>query len=285
MRILVFGGSGLFGMVLCERLVQAGHKVDSFRRSPTAPCRTQNEILYAFRNAIELTNPDCIINLIAATNVEQCQADMGNAALLNCFVPHALGSLCTRSQHLVQLSSDQVYEGEGPHDEQTTRPINTYALTKLIGEYPVLQAGGCVLRTNFFGMSRTQSRASLSDWLVAAGRNGQPVNVFEDVLFSPLGMETLSNAVIRAVELRISGLFNVGAVDGVSKAQFARLLFETLGLDTSLLNPSTLDSAPLKAPRPRDMRMDCSRFSAVTGFRLPCVRSEIANEAIAYTRP
>lgn len=284
MNILVFGASGLLGTVLCQRLGEAGHAVTGFRRSPAAPCGTEKEIASAFAAAIERAAPQCVINLVAATNVDQCQSDMGHAALLNCFVPQLLSSLCQRGEHIVHLSSDQVYGGEGPHDESSARPINIYALTKFVGEYPVLQAGGCVLRTNFFGMSRTPSRKSLSDWLVSAGRSGQPLRVFEDVWFSPLGMSSLSTAILRAVDVRLSGLFNVGASDGVSKAEFARLLFEQLGLDSRLLTSATIGNARLEAPRPRDMRMDSSHFSRVTGFGLPTVRREIENEAANYAR-
>lgn len=285
MNILVFGASGLLGPVLCQRLREAGHAVTGFRRSSAASCGTEREMASAFASTIERVAPECVINLIAATNVDQCESDMAHAALLNCFVPQLLVDLCKRGEHLIHVSSDQVYEGNGPHGESSVRPVNAYALTKFIGEYPVVRAGGCVLRTNFFGKSHTPSRTSLSDWLVSAGRSSQPSNVFEDVWFSPLGMASLSAAILRAVEMRLAGLFNVGAADGVSKAAFARLLFKSLNLDERLLSPVSINSVELKAPRPKDMRMDSSHFSRVSGFELPTVRKEIQDEAARYARP
>lgn len=285
MNILVFGAGGLLGRVLCRRLGEAGHTVTGFRRGGSDPCRDETEIAAAFTAAVERLAPDCVINLVAATDVDRCQRDMTHAALLNCFVPQVLSATCARGIHLVHLSSDQVYGGDGPHHESAVSPVNAYALTKYVGEYPVLLAGGCVLRTNFFGPSLTPGRTSLSDWLVSAGRGGRPVTVFEDVLFSPLGMTTLSAAILRAIDVRLVGLFNVGAADWLSKADFARLLFERFGFDQRLLISSTIGDANLEAPRPRDMRMDSSRFSDVAGFVLPTVRKEIENEASAYARP
>lgn len=285
MKLLVFGASGLLGTVLCQHLNEAGHVAESFHRTPGNPCGTDAEMESAFSTALEHAAPECVINLIAATNVDQCQRDMGHAAVLNCFVPQMLSRLCRAGTHLIQISSDQVYGGRGPHDESSTLPVNVYALTKLIGEYPVLHAGGCVLRTNFFGRSQTPSRSSISDWLVAAGRKGQPVKVFDDVWFSPLGMTSLSSAIVRAVDLRLVGLFNVGAANAASKAEFAKLLFKRLGLDDRLLTSVSIGSAGLDAPRPQDMRMDSTRFAQATGFTLPTIQREIDNEAAQYLRP
>lgn len=284
MKILVFGAGGLLGTGLCARLHAAGHEVTEFRRGPGILCETQKEMSSTFAAAFEKSSPGCVINLIAATNVDQCQADMGLAAFLNCFVPQLLSRLCQGGPHLVHISSDQVYGGEGPHDESSASPINAYALTKLIGEYPVLQSGGCVLRTNFFGRSQTASRTSLSDWLVTSGRKGQPVRVFDDVFFSPLRMTTLCDCVLQAAQMRLSGLFNVGSTDGVSKAEFAKLLFEQLGLDQRLLTPASITSVQLDAPRPRDMRMNSGHFTRVAGLALPSIRTEINNEAAEYAR-
>jgi dTDP-4-dehydrorhamnose reductase len=284
MKILVFGATGLLGTVLCQKLGEAGHAVTGFRRSEAAPCTTESEIGDAFAQAIDQAAPECVINLIAATNVDECQRNMAHAALLNCFVPQVLSNICGRKAHLLHVSSDQVYGGDGPHDETRTSPVNAYGLTKAVGEYPVLLAGGCVLRTNFFGLSRTPGRASLSDWLISAGRAGRAVDVFDDVLFSPVGMTTVSAAIRKAAEAQLVGLFNVGAADWLSKADFARLFFEQLGLDQSLLKPRSVYMASLEAPRPLDMRMVSGRFRRLTGFELPTVQREIEYEAAAYTR-
>jgi len=284
MKVLIFGATGLLGTTLCQRLEAAGHQVSAFARTAETPSRTELEISHSFAQAMTHVQPNCVINLIAATSVDQCEKDMGHAALLNCYVPSSLCHLCQgKSAHLIHISSDQVYDGAGPHLEDRTHPINVYALTKLIGEYAVLQTAGCVLRTNFFGKSQTPKRTSFSDWLVQAGRSGTMLNVFEDVFFSPLGIDSLSAAILRSMEIQLKGLYNLGSqADGISKAGFAKLLFARLGLDPSLLNFTSLDSAQLAAPRPRDMRLDSSKFSRATSFQIPTIEQEIDHEADYY---
>jgi dTDP-4-dehydrorhamnose reductase len=288
MKILVFGASGLLGSTLFQRLVAAGYTVSGFKRNADSPCNDQQAIEFAFSREFAHERPDCVINLIGATDVDDCERNLGRAAFLNCLVPQTLSRLClaqpSKPVHLIHLSSDQVYKGDGPHLEGQTCPINVYALTKLVGEYSVPLSSGCVLRTNFFGKSQTIKRISFSDWLVNGARNGALLNVFDDVYFSPLGMDMLCRAIIRAIEIRLVGLYNLGSEGrGVSKAVFANMLFQRLGLETSLLNFVSIDSMPELVRRPRDMRMDSSKFSEAAAFPIPTIENEINDEAIWYT--
>jgi dTDP-4-dehydrorhamnose reductase len=284
MKVLIFGANGLLGTSLCQRLQDEGHEVIRFARTKDAPTSSESEISRSFAQTLIQTKPSCVINLVAATSVDECEKDMGYAALLNCFVPNILSHLCSaHSAHLIHISSDQVYNGIGPHLEESAHPINVYALTKLVGEYAVLQSTGCVLRTNFFGKSKTTKRTSFSDWLVQAGRKGTKLNVFDDIFFSPLGIDSLCDAILRVIQIRLTGLYNLGSrAEGISKAEFAKLLFTRLALNTTQLNFIGVDDAQLAAPRPRDMRMDSSAFSCAASFQIPTIEKEIAHEATYY---
>jgi dTDP-4-dehydrorhamnose reductase len=160
-----------------------------------------------------------------------------------------------------------------------------YALTKLCGEYAALQNGGCVLRTNFFGKSQASNRSSFSDWLVNGAKSGKILNVFDDVFFSPLGMDSLCKAIIRAMEIRLMGLYNLGSgAQGISKARMATMLLQRLDLDCRLLHYVNVDSARLFARRPKDMRMDSSLFAKEASFNIPTIEQEIENEAYYYAQ-
>jgi dTDP-4-dehydrorhamnose reductase len=283
MKVLVFGATGLLGTTLCRKLIATGHEVFAFERNSENPCNTEAEITRAFTHAMGQARPDSVINLVAATNVDMCEKDMRQAALLNCFVPQVISRLCRNSNagptHFVQISSDQVYSGAGPHVEGITKPINVYALTKLVGEYAALCDDGCVLRTNFFGKSETPKRSSFSDWLVNSAKNGTLVNV------SPLGIHSLSNAIMRTMEIKLTGLYNLGSnPNGISKAAMAKLILQRTGLDDSVLKFVSVETARLMAPRPKDMRMDSSAFAKAASFPTPTIEQEIDNEAQHYTQ-
>jgi dTDP-4-dehydrorhamnose reductase len=177
---------------------------------------------------------------------------------------------------LIQISSDQLYDGVGPHVESELTIRNNYAMSKLAGE---LAAGACsstILRTNFVGRSLRDKRTSFTDWLYGALQGREPINVFEDVMFSPLASLTLCNCIERIIFDRPIGVFNLGSHDGMSKADFAFAFATALGLPLTNLVRSNVSSTPkLIARRPTDMRMQCEKFEARMRINLPRLIDEI----------
>jgi len=131
-----------------------------------------------------------------------------------------------------------------------------------------------VLRTNFFGRSRCAGRASFSDWLAGALRAHSPITVFDDVLFSPLSINTLCDMIARVLERRPQGVFNLGSRAGMSKADFAFALAQALQLPAGAMARGQ-SGASLRAYRPKDMRMDSSLFEQTMGLQLPALIDEI----------
>ena len=280
MRILVFGASGLLGSFLLPHLARSGHEVIAFRRRP-GEAGDARGLETQFARAIDETRPQGVVNLIALTQVDACEDDLAQASLLNAQVPEMLSRLLARvpGGFLLQVSTDQLYGTAGPHLEEDFHPLNVYALTKYHGEFPVLERGGCVLRTNFFGRSLTSARTSLSDWILGEVAKGATVPVFDDVLFSPLGLHTLSRSIEALLVRRLPGLFNAGSAEqGLSKAEFAALLCRRLGLAGARLEPRSIDSLALRAPRPTDMRMRSARLAEALAWPTPDIHEEIEHE-------
>jgi dTDP-4-dehydrorhamnose reductase len=140
-----------------------------------------------------------------------------------------------------------------------------------------------VLRTNFFGKSQRPGRTSFTDWLATALRRQDPLTVFDDVLFSPLSLDRLCDLIMLAAERRVAGVFNLGSREGMSKADFAFVFADALGLSTASVRRGRSTDAALAARRPTDMRMDCSRFERTFGLTLPSLRDELLSIMPAYT--
>ena len=162
-----------------------------------------------------------------------------------------------KTSHLVQISTDQLYLGIGPHSEDRVCPVNYYAFSKLAGELIAADVNATILRTNFFGFSKCSGRQSLSDWLVEKLRTKQAANVFEDILFSPLSMTTLSRAIETAIDQRTPGIFTtLGSRDGSSKADFAFKIARCLSLSSDrLVRVTAPQLGQAAARRPLDMRV------------------------------
>ena len=277
--ILVIGATGLLGSTLAPVLAASGHSVVTHGFSGTAK---ENVDLCDFAQASALVarvKPDCIINLAALTNVDLCEREPQKAYLLNvAIVTHLARAIREQAPHchLVQISTDQVYDGSGPHSEANVTITNTYALSKIAAELAAASVPSTILRTNFFGFSRSDGRTSLSDWIVQSLRNGAPIKVFDDILFSPLDIKTLTCLIERVVRIRPVGLFNLGAREGMSKAEFAFALANVMALPTDHITRTvSTASHAFDAYRPKDMRMDSSLFEHTMGLQLPTLISQI----------
>jgi dTDP-4-dehydrorhamnose reductase len=291
-RLVITGATGLLGSTLVPCLAGRGHEVLQLRR--IAPGTADNPgIMFAdlthydsLGRALTVAAPDAIINLAAMTNVDSCERDPVAAYAGNTLVVENLVRWIenkSRPTHLVQISTDQVYDGPGgPHSEDVVRPVNYYAFSKLAAEYCAARVSATILRTNLFGRSRAPGRTSLSDWVVGVLLRQEPANVFDDVLFSPLSMDSLARYIEIATRVRAAGVFNLGSRDGMSKADFAFLLAETLGLSTDRLTRTVSTGANFYARRPLDMRMDSTRFERRFEIVLPTLQSEIRSMRQVY---
>lgn len=286
--ILVFGAYGLVGASLCPSLELAGYTVVRQGRRNGAQLQIDpnnyDSVIAAFRR----WQPSAVVNLIAATNVDACESDPQMAYCANVHavevIAKAANCMVVAAPHLIQISSDQVYDGAGPHVEAEVKPCNVYALSKYAGELVAGTVKAAIIRTNVFGRSKTPDRTSFSDWIVNSLRSQKPIVVFDDVLFSPLHFDTLADVVCVAIERGITGVVNAGTRDGLSKAEFAFELSGLLGLDQSLMTIGKAAASSLRARRPIDMRLNCERLEALTQTRMPELKVQIHRTALEYQK-
>lgn len=283
-RILVTGASGLLGSTLAPTLARAGHRVvtHALRRSADATFDLTDEARTL--SELDRMRPEVILNLVALTSVEACESDPVLARRMNVLTVENLARWTSRNPGtlLVQVSTDMVYDGAGEQPEEAVRLTNQYAITKHAGEEAALAADATVLRTNFFGPSRVDGRPSLSDWILGRLRSGQPTPLFRDIQFSPLSLDTLGEMMLRVVAARIPGTYNLGSHGGMSKSAFGLALAAAHGLPTT--HAEVTDSR-FAVHRPKDMRMDVTRFERSFGVRLPTLLDEIRRLAGGQVPP
>jgi len=232
----------------------------------------------AIQQVVERLCPDTVIHAAALTDVDHCEANPDLADRMNHRSVASLADALSPDALFVLISTDQVYaDGPGPHQEDETGPVNVYGRSKLAGEQRALDHGRTlVCRVNFFGPSRSNGRESLSDFIVGRLRAGEPLQLFGDVRFSPLHVETLAATVVACIANNLLGVYNIGCRGGGTKADFGLAIAQHLSLPTS--NTRVVDSATLsdRAPRPHDLRMAVDRAEADLGYALPDMMEEIS---------
>lgn len=282
----MLGSTGLLGSTLLPMLSTRGYDVITHSRSDDAQYLVD---LTHPKNSSELfdeVQPEVIINLAGLTNVDMCEASPNKAYLANVRAVENIASWIKRAEsncHLVQISTDQVYDGSGLHEESLVTLNNYYAFSKYAGELAAINVPSTILRTNFFGCSRCTGRVSLTDWLYRSLSNSEPIQVFDDVLFNPISMATLAEMIGLVIQEKPVGVFNLGSHEGMSKADFAFSFAEELGHSTSIMRRTSTDQvAFLDAYRPKDMRMDCSKFENTLNIKLPHLKDEIKRVSRDY---
>lgn len=279
MKIVTIGASGLLGSVLVPALRLADYDVTSIGRSVDCDLRCDAGNLKSLFSVLNYLQPDVLINLVALTDVDRCESNPKQAFLVNLRTTENLVKWIEsgiKVCHLVQISTDQVYDGQGPHYEDDVVLTNYYGFSKYASELAAQRVASTVLRTNFFGKSMTNKRTSFTDWIYTSVINGHKISLFNDVFFSPLSMETLVEMIILVVSKKPLGIFNLGSRSGLSKSDFAQFFMEKLNFEMQNVNIVSIDEVSfMKTYRPRDMRLQVEKFECDLDVVLPSLKSEI----------
>lgn len=279
MTIIVIGGSGLLGSVLMPAVRSLGGDVFSMGRSEVNDLICDLTNLKELHASLEKYQPDVIINLVALTDVELCELKPTLAFSLNVRTVENIVSWIKKDNnkcHLVHLSTDQVYDGNGPHSEADVTLSNYYAFSKYAADLVALQVGATILRTNFFGKSMCEGRLSFTDWIYRAIINKEKMQLFNDVFFSPLSMRTLAEMILVVISIRPYGVFNLGSHIGLSKSDFAFLFMKKLNMYPGKVEIMSIHDVDfVKTYRPKDMRLKVTKFEQNLSLSLPKLEDEI----------
>lgn len=293
--ILIIGATGLLGHALGPHLKSTGkYRVvlhgNSHASELTADFSQAKHASYC----LSQIDPDVVVNLAALTNVDVCELQVNDAYRINtAIVENIVGWIkaVKPACHLIQISTDHLYdavmldgkESDRCSNEEIIKLVNVYALSKYAGEIAARCINSTILRTNFFGKSHLLSRVSFTDWLYLALVKREEIKVFTDVFFSPLSISSLVEMIELSITKRPIGTFNLGSRFGMSKATFAFKFARVLGLDETCLTPiKSAEATFLKTSRPKDMRMDSSKFELSMGVILPTLTNEIEQVARSY---
>jgi dTDP-4-dehydrorhamnose reductase len=285
-KLLILGSTGLLGssLVRCSQVFGYDVYTHSLRNKANYQADLTN--FKEINILIKKLKPKVIVNLVALTDVDFCELHPNKAYLLNVRSIENLVAAIKESSplsHLIHISTDQVYDGPGLHVEQNISLTNYYAFSKYASELCASASKATILRTNFFGRSLSKGRVSITDWIFESLISKKSIQVFDDVLFSPLSISTLSEMIMLCAQEKPVGIFNLGSHEGMSKADFALAFANFIGLSTEFMSRANTSEAHfLKTYRPKDMRMNLLAFEERMSIKLPELIDEINLVAEEY---
>jgi dTDP-4-dehydrorhamnose reductase len=280
LKILVAGATGFLGTSLVKSLKIAGHEV--VEASLTASNSVDFSEFHDCQQFVMSVCPQIIINLIANTNVDDCESNFESARKLNCIIPSNLAFCATLLDSLlIHISSDQVYSKPGSNTETEIFPVNAYGRTKLDGERYVLSwEKSVVLRTNFVGKSLSTTRHSLTDWVYDQIKQDSLLYLYNDIFFNPVHIDFLCEVIERICRAPIYGVFNVGSDRGLSKASFCQSFINEMKFSDAKVEIGPYSRADNSALRPNHMIMSTNKFFGSYGI-LPQPMEQVLGSCVS----
>jgi dTDP-4-dehydrorhamnose reductase len=275
MRILITGAGGLLGGRLTTLLAPA-HQTVALCRTQKAPSGIEsvNADLTdadAVERALEAARPEVVVQCAAASDPEICEREPERALRENVTATQTLARACARRNlRLIFTSTDLVYSGNQRDQVETSPigPVSVYGRSKLQAE---MVASAEAPNATIFRMALvcgrgSGSRLSSTEGIAQRLRRGEVVTLYADEWRSPVDPESVASA-IEALLLRpsISGVFNLGGPERLTRFEMGERVAQLLGLEASLLRRASREQHP-GAPRPRDVSLSSSRATAELGF-------------------
>ncbi len=267
--ILVTGANGQLGNEM--RVVAQGSE-DRYIFTDVAELDITNyEAIY---NMLSREGVDVIVNCAAYTAVDKAEEDKEFANLLN---NTAAGYLAKAAKEcgatLIHISTDYVFDGSAhiPYtEEQPTKPIGVYGVTKLAGERAVAESG-CgyiIIRTSWlyssFGANFVKTMLRLS-----AERD--ELNVIFDQVGTPTYAADLAEAIghiIATNQLRKSGTYHFSN-EGVCSWYDFTVEIARQGGNECNISPIHSYEYPAKVTRPHYSVLDKSKFKESFAVKIP----------------
>ncbi len=285
---LVVGGDSLVGGGLLQALARRGHHVyASTRRRDSLEDR---RIFLDFESDEAFKAPQdvgYVFIVAAATNYDRCEKDPLAHKINVELIPRLIASLLEQGLFVTFISTNSVFGGERPwpHEEDPHAPGIAYAVQKDDAE-KVVRASAKALkaeqRLNIVRLTKILDRntSPLPNWFEAWQR-GESVQPFSDLIFAPMSVQFVGEALAAFGEQRVPGDLHLSGADNVSYVEFASALATAKGIDPRLIAATTATAKGIHiAYKPRFSGLGMKRTTALTGVH-PQTLTDVVSDLLA----
>jgi dTDP-4-dehydrorhamnose reductase len=105
--------------------------------------------------------------------------------------------------------------------------------------------------------------------------SGAELPGFEDVYFTPIFTDCLSDCLLELLESEYRGVLHVTGTERCSKLRFAQVIADVFEFDDPQVTPISVSDAGLDAPRGRDLSLSVKTAQETLDCQLPTVREGI----------
>lgn len=289
MRILITGGTGLLGKVLIETRVHsdpiwAVYHGNYDMKNPAQTIYFNADICDedSMEKVFHDSDPEVVIHTAGAANVDYCEKHPDEARRSNVTGTKVITELCKKhGSKIVFISTNAVFDGKhAPYSEDSAPcPINSYGKMKLEAEEIVKGSGLKYLIVRpilMYGWNNEHERSNTVTWLIGKLRNGEKVNMVNDVYENPLFNRSCAEIIWSLMNSDKEGLYHVAGKDVVNRFEFANLIAGVFYLDKSLINSVSSGYFTNLAPRPSNTSYDVAKVERELNIKLPRLKESLS---------
>lgn len=216
MNILVIGGSGMLGSMICRVLSEHGHLITStFSTKNNKTQYGENSLKFCFVlgddcSSLQIEKYDYVVNCCGL--IKQKSPIRKDLYTLNSVLPKQLTNLCEfYGTKLIHFSTDCIFSGAKHSPYEKNEPcdaIDDYGVSKYLGEDP----RQILFRTSIIGPA--QDSCGLFEWFRGSDKS---VNGYTNHVWSGLTTLELANQVAVAIQQKWKPSLYQLSIDPINK--------------------------------------------------------------------
>jgi len=273
-RVALFGSGGQLGVELRSEFSSRGYEVSCFPRSTVDITDAA-----AVERSIAGCDPAIVINAAAYNQVDVAEKEPLAAFQVNALAVRNLATACRNTDaKLVHFSTDYVFDGlagRAYREEDPTRPLGAYAVSKLAGELyaqAYLDTPLIIRTSGVFGPGGLETaRGNFVELMLRLAAQNNPIRVVEDHVASPTYAPALAARTADLVERDAHGIFHAGGGTPISWYDWASMIFEAAGL-TPPLKPTNEREFRTAARRPRYSALSNAKMEGLGIAPMPALK-------------
>ena len=284
-KILIIGASGFLGSHLYRNALK--NKVDVVGTQSSKDYSHLIKFNLADDNLFDVLPagwlvPDrtAVVICAAVTPMDRYVTDKENTKYL---MVDRMKSLCRRfldkGIKITFISTSYVFSGEDGYYTETDQsaPCNEYGRQKLAMENYLTgnSASSLIFRLDKIVGDDAEENHIFSEWTDAI-KNNRPIVCIKDQIISPTHVDDISLAILKGIELNLSGIFHLANSESFLRSELARQFLRITSQKHQVLSKTGAEIG-LKDARPLKSSLDSSRFRAATAFQFTSMRNVIDN--------
>lgn len=281
-RVAVFGANGQVGFELVRLLDRSNILEPVIVSRNEVDLAQPEQITRWFENQCNRSlfgwpTIQYVVNAAAYTAVDQAEDDIEAAFALNAQAVWFIARSCRDyGIPLIHISTDYVFDGSKttPYlPDDAPNPQGIYAISKFLAERHLQMVPMHInLRTSWVYSSRRNNFVRTM-MRIAQERKQKQLRVVNDQRGCPTPARDLAEAILTILyqcsdegfNLQWAGTYHYCGLEAVTWYEFAQHIFDIVDLDMDLI-PCTTAEYPVRARRPANSVLDCSRIEQVFGI-------------------